>query len=32
MGQAAAKGVLFFAFILAIQLMLVKLRRRQWSY
>jgi multiple sugar transport system permease protein len=32
MGQAAAKGVLFFVFILAIQLVLVRLRRRQWSY
>ncbi|MBI3456610.1 MAG: sugar ABC transporter permease [Candidatus Rokubacteria bacterium] len=31
-GQAAAKGVLFFALILAIQVLLVKLRTRQWSY
>lgn len=32
MGEAAAKGVLFFCFILAIQIMLVKLRKREWSY
>ncbi len=32
MGVSSAKGVIFFAFILVIQLVLVKLRRRQWSY
>lgn len=32
MGEAAAKGVIFFGFILLIQVILVKLRRRQWSY
>ena len=32
MGEAAAKGVLFFIFILMIQVALVKLRRRQWSH
>ena len=30
--QAAARGVVFFALILAIQLVLVRLRSRQWSY
>jgi multiple sugar transport system permease protein len=30
--EAAAKGVLFFLLLLAIQLILVKLRDRQWSY
>jgi multiple sugar transport system permease protein len=29
---AAAQGVLFFAFLLVIQLALVRLRERQWSY
>ena len=32
MGEAAAKGVIFFGFILLIQVILVKLRKRQWSY
>ncbi|MCP5149747.1 MAG: sugar ABC transporter permease [Ectothiorhodospiraceae bacterium] len=32
MGAASAKGVVFFGMILAIQLVLVGLRRRQWSY
>ena len=32
MGEAAAKGVLFFGFILAIQIILVKLRKREWSH
>ncbi len=32
MGAFSAKGVLFFTAILLIQLVLVKLRRRQWSY
>ncbi len=32
MGASSAKGVLFFTFILLIQLALIKLRRRQWSY
>ena len=32
MGEAAAKGVIFFAFIACIQLVLVRLRRRSWSY
>jgi len=31
-GMAAAKGVLFFIFLLAIQFTLVKYRERQWSY
>jgi multiple sugar transport system permease protein len=30
--QAAARGVVFFALILAIQLALVKFRRRAWAY
>lgn len=30
--QAAARGVVFFALILAIQIALVRFRRRQWSY
>ncbi|HEX5079443.1 MAG TPA: sugar ABC transporter permease [Geminicoccaceae bacterium] len=30
--QAAAKGVLFFLFILAIQVALLRFRERQWSY
>lgn len=30
--QAAAKGVLFFLFILAIQVALLKFRERRWSY
>jgi multiple sugar transport system permease protein len=30
--QAAAKGVVFFLFLLAIQIALVKYRERQWSY
>ena len=32
MGASSAKGVIFFTFILIIQLTLVKLRRREWSY
>jgi len=32
MGLSSAKGVLFFCFILIIQLILVSLRRREWSY
>ena len=32
MGEAAAKGVLFFFCILAIQLVLLRLRKRQWTY
>ena len=32
MGASSAKGVLFFTAILLIQLALVKLRKRQWSY
>ena len=32
MGASSAKGVIFFVFILIIQLVLVKLRRREWSY
>ena len=32
MGAAAAKGVLFFCFIAAVQLVLVRLRKRSWSY
>lgn len=32
MGQAAAKGIIFFAVIACIQLVLVRLRRRSWSY
>jgi len=32
MGASSAKGVIFFTFILIIQLALVKLRRREWSY
>nr|HIA87163.1 sugar ABC transporter permease [Gammaproteobacteria bacterium] len=32
MGEAAAKGVWFFFFILAIQLVLLQLRKRKWSY
>jgi multiple sugar transport system permease protein len=32
MGEAAAKGVIFFGFILAIQMILVKLRKREWSH
>lgn len=32
MGEASAKGVIFFGFILIIQVILVRLRRRQWSY
>ena len=32
MGASSAKGVIFFACILIIQLTLVKLRRREWSY
>ncbi|MBI3457969.1 MAG: sugar ABC transporter permease [Candidatus Rokubacteria bacterium] len=32
MGMASAKGVLFFCFILAMQLVLIRLRRREWSY
>ena len=32
MGSSSAKGVIFFMFILVIQLILVKLRRREWSY
>jgi multiple sugar transport system permease protein len=32
MGEAAAKGVIFFAFIASIQLVLVRLRKRSWSY
>jgi multiple sugar transport system permease protein len=31
-GMAAAKGVIFFALILLIQLLLLKLRTRRWSY
>jgi multiple sugar transport system permease protein len=31
-GQAAARGVVFFALILAIQVALLRFRRRQWSY
>lgn len=30
--QAAARGVVFFALILAIQVALVRFRRREWSY
>ena len=32
MGASSAKGVIFFTIILIIQLTLVKLRRREWSY
>ena len=32
MGEAAAKGVWFFFFILAVQLVLLQLRKRKWSY
>ena len=32
MGEAAAKGVIFFGFILLIQIILVKLRKREWSH
>jgi multiple sugar transport system permease protein len=32
MGEAAAKGVIFFGFILVIQMILVKLRKREWSH
>lgn len=32
MGEAAAKGVIFFACIACIQLVLVRLRKRTWSY
>ena len=32
MGEAAAKGVFFFLFILCVQSILVKLRKRKWSY
>jgi multiple sugar transport system permease protein len=32
MGQAAAKGVIFFGVIACVQLILVRLRRRSWSY
>ncbi len=32
MGISSAKGVVFFVMILVIQLVLVRLRRRQWSF
>lgn len=32
MGAAAAKGIIFFGFIAIIQLILVRLRKRSWSY
>lgn len=32
MGEAAAKGVIFFACIASVQLVLVRLRKRSWSY
>ena len=32
MGEAAAKGIIFFAVIASIQLVLVRLRKRSWSY
>ena len=32
MGSSSAKGVIFFIVVLIIQLLLVKLRRREWSY
>lgn len=32
LGMAAAKGVIFFAFILLIQALLLKIRARRWSY
>lgn len=32
LGQAAAKGVIFFALILAVQLLLLRRRKRAWSY
>ena len=32
MGEAAAKGVIFFACIACVQLVLVRLRKRSWSY
>lgn len=32
LGQAAAKGVIFFAIILAVQLLILRKRKRRWSY
>lgn len=32
MGEAAAKGIIFFAVIASVQLVLVRLRKRSWSY
>ena len=32
MGQAAAKGIIFFACIAMVQIILVQFRRRSWSY
>jgi len=32
MGEAAAKGIIFFACIASVQIVLVRLRRRSWSY
>ncbi|MGI9332222.1 MAG: sugar ABC transporter permease, partial [Gammaproteobacteria bacterium] len=32
MGEAAAKGIIFFACIASVQLILVQLRKRSWSY
>lgn len=32
MGQAAAKGLIFFCFIACVQLILIRLRKRSWSY
>lgn len=32
LGQASAKGLIFFACIAAVQLVLVRLRKRSWSY
>ena len=32
MGEASAKGVIFFFFILVIQLALLQMRKRKWSY
>ncbi len=31
-GMAAAKGVIFFSLILLIQVLLLKVRSRRWSY
>jgi multiple sugar transport system permease protein len=32
LGQASAKGIIFFACIASVQLVLVRLRKRSWSY